>query len=93
MNKVLLITTIGCKACEIQNNIIHKAIEAYKDKYTIDLISMDVKDYKSLKIATELIDFPTTILIVGDEEKVNLVGTCTKEHLMHLFDEHFIENI
>lgn len=91
MNEILLITTIGCEACKIQNTIIHKAIEAYKDKFTIKVAELDFTEYTYLKFANKVTDFPTTIFKVNGEEKTRITGTCTKEHLMHLFDEHFVE--
>lgn len=93
MNSIFLITTEGCKACEIQENIIKKAIDASKDKYNISLISEESEYSKHLCNECKITDFPATMLFVNGNYKTHIVGTCTKEHLMHLFDEHFIENI
>lgn len=93
MNNIGLIITEGCKACEIQENIIRKAIDVYKDKYNINLIITGKSDYsKHLCNEYKITDFPATMLFVNGNYKTHIVGTCTKEHLMHLFDEHFIEN-
>lgn len=92
MNELILVTTEGCKACEIQNNIIHKAVELSKDKYNIKVSTLDFTEYTYLEFANKITDFPTTILKVSGKEITKVVGTCTKEHLMHLFDEFFIEN-
>lgn len=100
MNSIILITTEGCKACEIQERIINTAIILSRDKYNIDFkVNVFPKDntikYMKESIVKELIitDFPTTIFLVNDDYKTHITGTCTKEHLMHLFDEHFIENV
>ena len=93
MNEILLITTEGCKACEIQNNIINNAIELSKDKYSIKFIKTG-KSFVSKNICNvyKITDFPATVLFVNGNYETHVVGTCTKENLMHLFDEFFIEN-
>lgn len=90
MNKILLIITAGCEACKIQENIIKKAISSYSDKYSIVLETRDQNKCKTTCERLKITDFPATILSNGLNE-VMVNGTCTKEHLMHLFDEHFVE--
>ena len=43
-NKVLLITTDGCRACEIMIKLIQEAIAGYK--HPVSLIVKDIKDVK-----------------------------------------------
>lgn len=94
MNSIILITTDGCKACEIQENITKKAIDVSKDKYDVSLTITGESDYsKHLCNECKITDFPATVLFVNGIYETHIVGTCTKEHLMHLFDEHFIENV
>ena len=90
MNKILLITTVGCEACKIQENIIKKAINSYSDKYNVVLETRDKVECKTTCERLKITDFPATIISNGLNEEV-IIGTCTKEHLMHLFDEHFVE--
>lgn len=93
MNNVILITTKGCQACKIQENIIKNAIEISKDKYIISLTITGKSDYSDhLCNEYKITDFPATVLFVNRNYKTHIVGTCTKEHLMHLFDEFFTEN-
>lgn len=94
MNKILLITTVGCEACKIQENIIKKAITAYSDKYSVTLETRDQNECKTTCEILKITDFPATIISNGFSNGFHdrvITGTCTKEHLMHLFDEHFIE--
>lgn len=100
MNKILLITTKGCEACKIQERIINSAIKLSVDKYNIDFKTSIFPESNTIRYIQELnnkeliiTDFPTTIFLVNDNYKTHIVGTCTKENLMHLFDEHFIENV
>lgn len=93
MNNIVLITTDGCQACKIQENIIQKAISSYKDKYVINFQKDDFNDAKIIVEQLNISDFPTTILIKDELYKYHFSGTCTKENLMHLFDEFFIENV
>lgn len=98
MNKLLLITTKGCEACKIQERIIDSAIKLSIDKYHIDFKISIFSESNSIKYVQNLsnvelmiTDFPTTVFLINDNYKTHVVGTCTKEHLMHLFDEFFIE--
>lgn len=93
MNHIVLIKTEGCKACDIQENIINNAIECSSDKYFISFTITSTKtDYgKHLCNEYKITDFPATVLFTEREHKTHITGTCTKEHLIHLFDEHFIE--
>ena len=99
MNKILLITTKGCEACKIQENIINSAIKSSINKYHIDFKISVFPENNTLKYIQELNnkeiiinDFPTTMFLVNDNHKISISGTCTKEKLIHLFDEFFIEN-
>ena len=99
MNELILVTTKGCKACEIQENIINSAIKSSINKYHIDFKISVFPENNTVKYIQELNnkeiiinDFPTTMFLVNDNYKISISGTCTKEKLMRLFDEFFIEN-
>lgn len=78
LKKVLLITTPGCEACKIMENIIRKV---HKDNlYTF---SIDVQEFNKvpefIKINVPMNDFPVTVLLQGGKSgqtiKYHFVGT------------------
>ena len=72
--KLLLVTTSGCAACNIQDGLIRKAI-----KDSGKLVEYERKDVKeispNLLKALKITDFPTTIIYVDGEIKFHFSGT------------------
>ena len=76
VKKILLITTIGCLGCDVQNRNIDEAIKQFKLKYKL---SKEVKDWRkvdrSLLKQINVKDFPTTVFLVNDKIRFKCVGS------------------
>lgn len=73
-NKVLLITTDGCRACEIMIKLIQEAIAGYK--HPVSLIVKDIKDVnKDFLKRKRINDFPTMFLSKDDIVMFKYEGT------------------
>lgn len=92
MNKILLITTIGCEGCKIQDRIIQ---EALKD---IDGVSYEKHDEYFLtdkvKKQYAINDYPATLFIrtkpnKHDEILKKIIGTTTKQDIINKIKDMF----
>lgn len=78
-NKIILITTEGCEACNIMSNLIKRALlyDMMQAK-SIEYIEMDFKDFKKSQFKAEQItDFPTMLFVNGNEIVNTYTGTNT----------------
>lgn len=87
--KILLVTTKGCEACTIMENIINQALEC-----TSKDVVFEVKDFKN--VDRELLnkfrvkDYPTTFFIINDSVvKHHFIGTMPTAVILRWMDIHF----
>lgn len=86
---VYLITTEGCEACNIMENILRKV---YKDNlYTF---SIEIVDFTKcpdwIKINVPLHDYPILVFIENNVIKYHITGTMTAKKLQGIIqDIHF----
>ena len=73
-NKILIITTEGCVACDIMINIITKAINSSNKDIKLEIINHKYLDDKFLK-ENKIYDFPHTIFSINNKVKDVIKGT------------------
>lgn len=74
VNKVFIITTKGCEACNVLNNIMSEVIKA--SKVSFEFVTKDVSEVdKTWLKQNKVKDFPTTFLIQNDSIRHSFVGT------------------
>ena len=81
MMDIILITTDGCEACKIQDNII-KSVLSHVGKSAIMYERLDCKDNKTKEFIHKhkliIDDFPATVILDDDGSFVTkITGTCT----------------
>lgn len=85
--EILLITTKGCEACKIQENLIKQAID--KLKLPINFNAIDIEDCENPWIRVRNFDdFPTTMLIENNTVKHQFVGTKPVNVIIQLIKVH-----
>ena len=86
--KVLLITTKGCEACRIMDNIIQLALDNYDSQVDYEIKDKDNIDIEFLK-EKHIDDFPTTILYQDNRIVFMFVGTKPAEVVRKYMTIHF----
>lgn len=86
--KILLITTKGCEACQVMNNIIERAIYLYGKEVKYEIKDKDEVGIKFLK-DKEINDFPTTVFYQNDNIVFITTGTKPSEVLKKEMVIHF----
>lgn len=88
MNRVVLVTTQGCEACEIMKNSINQAIALTKK--TIDFEVIDFRQLaKDFIRANNIKDFPTTVMYKGNIKTRKEIGTRPYIVVLRWFDIDF----
>lgn len=91
-NRVLVITTEGCEACEFMQRIVAKAYsEAKVEDTSLGIYDFQDKEIENLIEQENVIDFPTTLLIKDGLTICKIVGTMTKDELIEKI-KHFEDN-
>lgn len=86
--KILLITTEGCEACRIMDNIIQKALDNYEKQVDYEIKDKDTIDIEFLK-KHHINDFPTTILYQNNLIVFITAGTKPADQLRRDMVVHF----
>lgn len=88
MNKILVITTEGCEACNIANNnvdiaILQTRIDIEKDTKDFSLVS------RTLLMAQKIEDFPTVLYFINDKVVHKAIGTYPSAVYLRWIDMYF----
>lgn len=88
MNKILLITTVGCTGCEIADRRIQEALEDTSKE--IEYTKRDIADVPRTFLKQHNIkDVPCTVLFVDDTVRCKKVGTYPAIVLNRYIDIYF----
>jgi hypothetical protein len=91
MNRIKLITTEGCYACEIAKNLLEKAVNLVSDPINVEIV--DAFDEKTRDFIQEyglaIGDFPTMIFIRGDKVMSIHTGTMAVPQIIHEIRVYF----
>ena len=89
MNKIFLITTVGCDACNIMQERIEEAIRQHEGVFEFERIDKDLARKHSLLHKLQLHDFPTTLLYKDKDLRFGYVGTRPTIVILRWFDVWF----
>ena len=88
MNKILILTTEGCEACEIAKRNVDVAIVQASQE-----IEIEVKDWhsvsKDLIVKNKVKDFPTVLYIIDDKVIHKAVGSYPSAVYLRWIDMYF----
>lgn len=71
---IFLITTKGCKGCQIMDNLLKESLKGIEDKVAYH-VSDYTKHLSNSKSKNKFSDFPTTLFVNDGEVKIKLVGS------------------
>lgn len=84
MNTIRIITTEGCKGCEIARNLIQDAVEESKnDNVCIQIIDCKNEAFKKFIKDNYVTDFPTIFFMKDSDIKYCHTGTMPVPKILH----------
>ena len=90
MNKIILITTEGCIACNIAEKILSKAIKQCDIRdIKVEVVGFLYNKYKELVKRESISDFPATIFLKDDNVVDKFVGTTSVPQLISRIEHCF----
>lgn len=85
-NKIYLITTEGCHACNIMKSILEKVKDDNLNRFEIEF-----RDFKQvpkwIETNVPFTDFPTIIFVKDDAIKYHINGTYSKSIIQEIIDD------
>lgn len=93
MIEVRIITTEGCEGCRIMQHIATDAanfINEYTKKKLVTVTTIDCLDKSIIQFANryQVKDYPATFIIKNNEVIDRVFGTCTKNKLTVIINNH-----